>query len=418
MPPAPSPTRRDFLESFAALVGVAGGLAAVSDEVRAEDVELVEAVPESGFHYPYFRYTPGSLRPNAAMLVQSTNTPGGSTDDFSKHREGARDAIHGLPRVLADELGVPALVPVFPRPRSEPVDWRHYTHQLDRDTLMIDGGPLERIDLQLLAMVDHAIDHIEASTGRTLRQEIVLEGFSASGNFADRFTVLHPDRVLSVTAGGLNGMVLLPVERAEGERLRYHIGTADVESITGKPVDRAALSETNQFLYMGAEDTNDTLPFDDAWTSEEMRETARAVYGEDMIEDRFPFCAATYDRAGVEAQFRIYDGLGHRRPPISDLLEFHRRSLDGEGVSEFGREIYAGATPTPTRSPTPTETPTPTPSPTETATATPTDRPTPSTSPTTGETPGFGVMTALAGLGSATGYLIHRGGGDENSSVK
>lgn len=305
-------------------------------------VQFVEADSDAGFNYPYFLYTPAVDDDREVSLLVEPNNTGTGTDDFAQHRQAAAELIErGGPRRIADALQVPLLVPVFPRPRSEPVDWRHYTHQLDQDTLEIESGPLERIDRQLLAMVDHAIDHELTDTAYSFRTDVMLNGFSASGNFVDRFTMLHPERVLSVTAGGLNGMALLPREEAQGHTLSYHVGIADIESITGSAVDLAAVSETNQFLYMGAEDENDTLPYDDAWTSDRLRTIAKDVYGADMIDDRFPASQAAYEDAGVTAQFRTYSGLGHRPPQLFDLIEFHRRSLAGEDVSDFGHDVSA-----------------------------------------------------------------------------
>ncbi len=302
----------------------------------------VDSDPDAGFNYPYFLRVPsttGEWDPETPILVEPNNT-GTSTDDFSKHEAGARSRMeHSTARQLSDELGVPLLIPVFPRPRSEPVDWSHYTHALDRETLMLSEGPLARIDQQLLAMVDHARAKLEAESYPT-REKIMLNGFSAAGNFVDRFAVLHPERVLSVTAGGLNGMALLPLEEAKGHTLRYHVGIADVPDLVGEAVDLDAVDEVNQYLYMGAEDENDTLPYDDAWTSEELKATAEAVYGEDMIRDRFPFCEQAYEQAGVSAQFAVYEDAGHTpQPAVDDLVAFHQRSMNGDGVEDFGDEL-------------------------------------------------------------------------------
>jgi hypothetical protein len=334
--------RRGLLRTTGAVLGGGLALSRRSDAVRAANVRLVDADPGSGFNYPYFLYVPSRVRSDAPIVVQPNDTPEGTSDEFAVHLEGARGTMRGFPLAIADELNVPALVPVFPRPESDPVDWRHYTHQLDRDTLLIDDGPLERIDLQLLAMVDHAAARVEAETGAAVDEEILLNGFSSSGHFADRFTVLHAERVRSVTAGGLNGMALLPLTEAKGRTLRYQVGIADVESLTGESVDLSALSETNQFLYMGAEDTNDTLPYDDAWTSDALRDTARHVYGDDMVTERFPFCQTAYERAGVEAQFRVYEDLGHEYAPEHEIVEFHRRSLTGADVSMYGHDLREG----------------------------------------------------------------------------
>lgn len=46
------------------------------------------------------------------------------------------------------------------------------------------------------------------------------------------------------------------------------------------------------------------------------------------------------DTAGVEAQFRVYEGVGHTpRPAKEDIVEFHRRSIKGDDVSEFGQRL-------------------------------------------------------------------------------
>jgi hypothetical protein len=222
------------------------------ERVDGFDPRFVEANPDAGFQYPYYLYAADSFvgAEPSPMLVETNNT-GTATDDFSVHRRAAEELISGgFPRRLADELRVPLLVPVFPRPETEPVDWRHYTHQLDRQTLQVSDGPLERIDLQLLRMVDDAQQRLESEL-YPAADDIMLNGFSASGNFVDRFTVLHPDRVRSVTAGGLNGMTVLPLSEMNGRTLNYHVGIADVEELTGEAVEVDALDDVNQFPYMG-----------------------------------------------------------------------------------------------------------------------------------------------------------------------
>lgn len=323
----------------------------VDDDVDAAQfgVTYVDANPEYGFNYPYYLYTPFPEETGdreKPILVEPNNT-GTATDDFQVHRDRAEQRISGggISREVSETLEVPLLVPVFPRPRTDPVDGTHYVHALDETTLRIDDGPLERVDLQLLRMADHATTEFLADTAYSFSDQFMLNGFSASGNFVDRFTVLHADRVLSVTAGGLNGMALLPLAEMDGHTLPFHVGIADAEALTGSPVDLAALDEVNQLLFMGEEDTNDTIPYDDAWTDDKLRQTALAVYGDDMITERFPKCQEAYTRAGIDAQFKIYREAGHTpRPAEEDIVEFHRRSLDGEDVTEFGERIVTRAT--------------------------------------------------------------------------
>jgi hypothetical protein len=313
-----------------------------SDGNTQYGTQLVEANPEAGFNYPYFLFVPSESTEfdEVPILVEPNNT-GTSTDDFERHRERARETVEGgISRSLSEELGVPLLVPVFPRPRSEPVDWRHYVHQLDTETMAIDSGPLERVDRQLLAMVEDAKQQL--GDWGTLHDQIIMNGFSASGNFVNRFAALQPDSVLSVTAGGVNGMAILPLEEAKGHTLNYQIGVADLESLTGEPFDRESFASVNQFIYMGEMDGNDTISYGDAW-SDEQREKALDVYGVDMLDERFPYCQTVYDEIGASAAFKVYDRVGHTpRPAADDVAEFHRRSIAGEDVSDFDEDLGSG----------------------------------------------------------------------------
>lgn len=310
----------------------------------------IEPDPESDFNYPYYLHIPEDVvdeepRP---MLVEPTNA-WGNTDDLSKLFDRAeRQVEDGVGRHVADELSVPFLHPVFPRPVRDPVDWTHYVHQLDAETLRIDDGPLERVDLQLIAMVEDARERL-AERGHATAERFMLEGFSSAGTFANRFTVLHPERLVSVTAGGLNGLAILPIKEATGRPLKYQdddhvlnypVGIADVEELTGEPFDLVAFREVNQFLYMGEDDDTDALLYPDAWTDPDIRMVAILVYGEDIHEERFPYCKEVYERVGVSAVFRVYEGAGHTpEPAVSDLVEFHERSLAGASIEDLRADL-------------------------------------------------------------------------------
>jgi hypothetical protein len=380
------------------------------DPVDFSSPTRVNPAPSDGFNYPYYLYTPDTEgKPTTPILVEPVNS-GQAANSLDPQIERAEYTVSESPvRRMSDALKAPLLVPVFPRPRGDPVSAYHYTHALDDTTMHIEDGPLERIDEQVLSMVDHAREQLEP-TRFSPPEEIMLNGFSASGNFVDRFTVLHADRVLSVTAGGLNGMSILPAEEWDGEELPYHIGIADVEELTGDPVDFDALDETNQFLYMGVEDENDTLPYDDAFTDESDRQLVNRIFGDDMIEDRFPVCQEVYDAQDLDAQFKVYDDRGHRPAPVEELVEFHWRSIDGEDVSMFGEDVSGVTRPWNDEETESTPNSTDTENDTEEsvggeAAANSTDNTTESTD---SEAPGFGIVSAVGGVIAGATALWYR----------
>ncbi|MXV60978.1 hypothetical protein GS429_02665 [Natronorubrum sp. JWXQ-INN-674] len=254
--------RRDLLKTTAVTTTVtSSGLAvgAVSADGKGRsltasngelDVTVISADSDAGFNYPYYLYAPATVDEYDRPLLVEPNNTGGTSDSLEDHREAAESLIERqTPRQIADELRVPVLVPVFPRPASDPVDGYHYVHALDVETMQIDGGKLERVDQQLLHMIEHAKAKL-ADRSYPVADGILMNGFSASGNFVNRFTALHPEIVRSATAGGINGTALLPETEANGHQLNYQVGVADLVSLTGHEFDLEGWQETDQLVYM------------------------------------------------------------------------------------------------------------------------------------------------------------------------
>ena len=226
-------------------------------------LKLVKASPERGYQYPFYLYVPDSLAfGDILRMVVEPNNSGFTSDKLREHRKKARRLASNdyyLGNYVSRRLGQPLLVPVFPRPAY---DRKLYTHALDRDAVTQKGNSLERIDLQLLAMVDHAQEMLE-DKGYRVHKEFFLTGFSASGTFSNRFTAIHPRRVHATAAGGVNGLLFMPYETLHGGELIYPVGVFDFESLFGKPFDREGFCQTPQYLFMGEKDTNDAIPYDD-----------------------------------------------------------------------------------------------------------------------------------------------------------
>lgn len=129
----------------------------------AGTLEKVPPVPD--FDWPYYLYLPLSVPPGTCtrLLVAPNNTGTGS-DDQAVHDQAARSQAEGL-SIPADRLRTPLLVPTFPRPLS---NWQVYTHVLDRDSLLTTLPGLRRLDLQLIAMIEHAGTRLQAAMPEAL----------------------------------------------------------------------------------------------------------------------------------------------------------------------------------------------------------------------------------------------------------
>ena len=260
----------------------------------AEKIIEVKADPKKGFSFPFFLNIPASIDSN--YLVVETNNTGAVSDDFNIHYQSAKKAIVGnaVGPWIAKNLKSPILIPAFPRPKT---DWEIYTHALDRDTLLVKSGELKRLDLQLLAMISQA-KKVLANHSVKIKDKVILTGFSASGSLANRFSMLHPESLKLVVAGGLNGILMLPVNKIADEKLNYPLGVNDFNSIAGIGFNRAEWVSLPQFLFMGENDTNDAVKFDDAYSDEE-RKTIYSVLGQKMQPDRWTKCQDIYKENNV-----------------------------------------------------------------------------------------------------------------------
>ncbi len=285
--------------------------------------------PDKGFYFPYYLFLPEEISNEGDLfLIVEPNNSGFVSDDFSKHLEKAeriasRDFYAG--NFVARKLNYPLLVPVFPRSESQ---WQIYTHALDRDVMLQSDNPLERLDLQLLAMAADATLRLQ-EMGYNISDQFFMTGFSASGTFANRFTAIHPEKVKALAAGGVNGLLFLPVGEMDDEKLIYPIGTGDFIELFGKPFNLAAFRETPQFLFMGVLDNNDAVPYEDAYDMDE-RELIFRTLGSEMLPERWEKCNDIYKANGINAQIRTYHNIGHDQTDAikEDILFFFSSQIN------------------------------------------------------------------------------------------
>jgi hypothetical protein len=294
-----------------------------SQELSAGSLLKFKARPDSGFNFEYFIYLPKGLKSHTAnyLLVETNNS--GTNDSIEHHEKGAEYSASksSVGNYVSKKLQIPLLVPIFPRSAT---NWAYYTHALDRDTLLSREFGIERLDLQLLAMIEDAKKQL-AKQNYYLKDKFFITGFSASGTFANRFSLLHPEKIQATASGGINAIAILPVAELGGVSLNYPLGTADIKKITGRKANLKAFKKLPQMLYMGATDTNDAAAFDDAYSKEE-RKIVYELMGKQMIPQRWDFIREVYLKNNVRADFRTYPQIGHGTDLKinNDLVDFFR----------------------------------------------------------------------------------------------
>jgi dienelactone hydrolase len=283
--------------------------------------------PGKGFFWPYLLFIPKEVK-SPRLLVVPNNTGFQSEDLALLRSSGSCDLQRQS--ALAAHLGVPLLVPLFPRPIATGAGEDLYLHALTRASLETKLESARRVDLQLVAMIDDARAELRASHVE-IESKVLLCGFSASGSFVSRFAMLHPDRVAAVASGSPGGWPLVPEAQFDGEVLGYPVGVADLRALVGEPLDSLQAKEVAWFFYLGAEDTNDAVVFRDSF-SKEQEELIVRHFGKTPV-SRWTIAEQLYSKRGFNARFVLYPGAAHSITP--DMQR---------DISQFFEKVGQGAT--------------------------------------------------------------------------
>lgn len=305
--------------------------------VKATNLQVTESydgiiikVPpnrEKGFNYPYYIYLPEHIettKSETKRLIVEPNNTGTCSDHIEFHDEWAQLLVsaNGNPgHYAAYHMKYPFLVPVFPRFLTN--WWQSYTHALDKGAMMLEGDT-KRLDLQLIAMIKDA-QELLAGMGYKLESKVFMTGFSASGQFVNRFATLHPEMVKAIAVGNFT---MYPTAKLNGVTLNYPWGIADIRNYTGKAFNKAEYDKIAQFCYIGDEDQNDQPYNVDYGISEGETKAVNDLFGYDYgvpkWERKWNFVRQLgYDKS---IQFNVYKGVGHGYADniFKDVLAFFR----------------------------------------------------------------------------------------------
>lgn len=295
----------------------------VFSQSPSSDVRKIDADRSRGFSYPYYLYVPTTSDvPVGRHLLVLPNNTGKGNDDLTVHEANVKRRIAQVPLAFG-KLNVPAIMPVFPRPMA---DWKIYTHALDRDSLTTEKAEYARFDLQLGAMIDDARQRLAKEKIDTDKR-VLIYGFSAAGMFANRFAFLHPDRVLAAAVGSPGGWPIAPAAKFNGKNLRYPIGIADLEAVAGRKVEAKKLKDVRFLVFLGDRDDNDSVVFGDGYEPED-KDLIFELFGKSPV-DRWEVSKKLYSDAKLNAEFKMYPGIGHTLTPgiINDVNSFFESAM-------------------------------------------------------------------------------------------
>ena len=289
--------------------------------------KLVQVPKGNGFNFEYILFIPNNIKNDTTLIIEGSNTGEGTKNTLEEAYEVMlHDGLHpDLPIYkIANDLGLPILYPLFPRVHNgeEPI-YNHMlsSNSLDSNTKKIRELGLERVDLQLIEMFKDAKERLKEDN-ISIDDKFIIDGFSASSKFANRFTLLHPHLVKLCIGGAVSGVLTLPLKELDGEKLLYPVGLGDFDA------DVDEFKNVRQFYYMGSEDDNDPFKMGDdgkAWyqgiiKDDELIQMYK-IFGKHQVTERWEKSQDLYNLLGVNAVFKTYIGKGHEVACAKDDME-------------------------------------------------------------------------------------------------
>ncbi|MGZ3791531.1 MAG: hypothetical protein ACXVCP_04245 [Bdellovibrio sp.] len=283
----------------------------------------VDASPVRGFNFAFFLYIPAEKAKQRSLIVIPNNSGSSAQDMEAQLWQAERQTLGEA--TTAEKTSSVLLVPGFPRPSAEPPI---YTHSLSRNTLSVKDGPLKRIDLQLIIMTEAARELLKTRYKISLHKKFFLYGFSASAMFVNRFAFIHPKLVAGVALGAPGGWPLSPVKKYKDTALPYPVGIADLDDLTGEPIDLEAIKKVPFLLFLGDKDENDSVVYRDSYAKSD-EEMIFSLFGKKPVE-RWPVAEKIYNDAGMNAKFKLYKELGHETNQMvrEDVIKFFKAIKD------------------------------------------------------------------------------------------
>ena len=208
---------------------------------------IVEHEADSKIIWDWMTYVPRNLNRSKPVYILLVGIHGNVSGNYSEQKANSRALLESAINWLGIDNFV-LLTPVIPRENdSYPVVFA-YDSFLDTDEMN------NRADLKVISMIDE-FKEILSIDGYEVNPKVMIQGFSAGGCFAQRFSLLHPEMVEAIAIGGMGGVFTLPEKTHLENMIDYPIGIGDLEEISGILFDKEEYKKIKQFVFYGEEDT-------------------------------------------------------------------------------------------------------------------------------------------------------------------
>ena len=277
-----------------------------------------EANESTGF--TWFSYVPENLTKTETAYILIDASHEGTCNPNEAINFTLKQDIERF-RSYAEYYDYILLCPALYKYCVEDIDpWiRHFPDYVFTDSF---NSIFYRIDLKVSAMIDELTNEL-IQAGYNVKSKVFLVGFSIGGHFANRYALLHPNKVIAFAAGGLSGELTLPEDTYDGYPMNWPIGVNDFEIAAGESFQRDVYKKVPQFIFWGEQDL---FPYHLSekcdWGNSDYCHWVD-VFGNTSAEALRSQCSFL-DTMGYDITYMEYEEVGHEWTSrmLSDIFNF------------------------------------------------------------------------------------------------
>jgi pimeloyl-ACP methyl ester carboxylesterase len=247
----------------------------------------------------------------------------GGLFDYSSNTEQVKSYAYQITS-RAEKYRLILLLPSIHRSENP----AYYTMAFDRYSfLSTTPNFYKRPDLKINLMINELKESLR-SEGYKINEKIFVEGFSAGGMFAQRYCLLHPEKVQAISAGQCGGSLTLPVSSYHGIVTDWAVGVNDFYLLSGNNFPLKTFKSVPQYFYIGDKDYNNShvqTP-GNFWTQDQIDFLHKEFGATDPV--RILNMAVYMKNICCNVTFKLYPNIGHEVSPwntpniIDDIYEF------------------------------------------------------------------------------------------------
>jgi hypothetical protein len=266
--------------------------------------------------YNWFSYVPMYISRDKKVHIWVTSETTMPMNDYEKLTDQIRSAAE-FEAAIADKYNYVLLTLAIPRPETNHI----YVIAYNRKVFLPATLPVyQRPDLELNKMIDQLIDILRQDR-YDVEEKVFIDGYSAGCMFAQRYALLHPDRLIALAGGQCGGSLTLPDPNYD-----WPVGIQDYEQLTSSIFDDVEYKKLPQLFYIGDLDNkNSTVQVGntDVFSYSQIL-TLFSNFGE-QDPQRLENQVKQMNLLGFSnVYFKLYPGVGHEYNDqmINDTFEF------------------------------------------------------------------------------------------------